>query len=316
MVRAVVATEYGGPEVIGVIDAESREPEAGEVTIAVRAAAVNRWDAKLAGGAAGTDPAKLPVRLGSEAAGVVTAVGADAVSLEGETLAVGDEVYGHKLRGAQASELTVKADLLVRKPAEASWAEASGLLANGTTAVHALQAVDAAPGETILVHGASGGVGWLVSQLALLSGIRVIGTASERNHAALRELGVEPVVYGEGLADRVRALAPEGVDAAIDTVGGDEALAVSLELTPDPSAVVTLVNFDGMLAAGAKAIGAGPGADPGREIRDAARLELAGLFAAGALRVDVAQTFPLEDARAAYELLVTGHAGGKVVLEH
>jgi NADPH:quinone reductase and related Zn-dependent oxidoreductases len=317
MVRAVVAAAYGGPEVIEVVDVESREPGPGEVTIAVRAAALNRWDAKQAAGAAGTDPAKLPMRLGSEAAGVVTAVGADAVSLEGETLAVGDEVYGHKLRGAQASELTVKAGLLVRKPPQRSFVEAAGLLANGTTAVHALEAVGVGEGDVVLLHSASGAVGWLVAQLARLRGARVIGTASERNHDALRELGVEPVVYGDGLLERVRALAPEGVDAAIDTVGTDEAVAVSLALLAHPERLVTIANaqFDAVTAAGGKAIGGGAGADPGSELRDAARLELAQLFAAGAIGVDVARAYPLEEARAAYEHLVTGHAGGKVVLE-
>lgn len=315
MVRAVAALRYGGTDVIGIVDAQSRIPEVGEVVIAVRAAAVNRWDAKQAAGAAGTDAAKLPMRLGSEAAGVVTAVGPDAVSLEGDSLAVGDEVYGHKLRGAQASELTVKAALLARKPEHVSFASASGLFANGTTAVHALSAVDLHAGETVLLHGASGGVGWLVAQLARLRGARVIGTASERSHDALRTLGVEPVRYGDGLAARVRELAPDGVDAAIDTVGTDEALAVSVDLVADPARIVTLVNFAGMLGAGAKAIGAGPGADPGREVRDAARLTLAELLRDGAIDVDVARTYPLEEARAAYEYLVTGHAGGKVVLE-
>jgi NADPH2:quinone reductase len=317
MVRAVAATAYGGTEVIDVIDVESKAPEPGEVTVAVRAAALNRWDAKQAAGAAGTDPAKLPVRLGSEAAGVITAAGADAVSLEGETLAVGDEVYGHKLRGAQASELTVKSGLLLRKPAHRSFAEASGLLSNGTTAVHALEAVTVGEGDTLLLHSASGAVGWLAAQLARLRGARVIGTASERNHAQLRALGVEPVSYGDGLLERVRALAPGGVDAAIDTVGTDEAVAVSLAVLGDPARLVTIANaqFDAVLAAGGQAIGGGAGADPGTEIRDAARLTLAKLFADGAIGVDVARTYPLENARAAYEQLVTGHAGGKVVLE-
>jgi NADPH2:quinone reductase len=317
MVRAVAATAYGGTEVIDLIDVDSREPEPDEVTITVRAAALNRWDAKQAAGAAGTDPAKLPVRLGSEAAGVVSAAGADAVSLEGERLAVGDEVYGHRLRGAQASELTVGAGLLLRKPPGRSFAEASGLLANGTTAVHALEAVSVAEGDTVLVHSASGGVGWLVSQLARLRGARVIGTASDRNHDQLRALGVEPVAYGDGLEQRVRGLAPDGVDAAIDTVGTDEAVAVSLALLGEPRRLVTIANaqFAAVVAAGGHAIGGGAGADPGTAIRDAARLTLGELFADGAIGVDVARSYPLDDARAAYDHLVTGHAGGKVVLE-
>lgn len=317
MVRAVAATAYGGTEVISVIDVEPTVPEPGEVTIAVRAAALNRWDAKQAEGAAGADPAKLPVRLGSEAAGVVTAVGEDAVGLDGEPLAVGDEVFGTKLRGAQASELTVKAGLLLRKPARASFAEAAGLLSNGTTAVHALEAVGVGKGDVLLLHSASGAVGLLVSQLALLRGARVIGTASERNHDTLRELGVEPVAYGAGLLDRVRHLAPEGVDVAIDTVGTDEAVTVSLALLADPARLVTIANaqFETVLAAGGKAIGGGAGADPGTAIRDAARLTLAELLAEGRIEVVVARAYPLDEARAAYEHLVTGHAGGKVVLE-
>jgi len=317
MVRAVAATAYGGTEVIDVIDVDSRPPGPGEVTIAVRAAALGRWDAKQAAGAAGTDPAKLPMRLGNEAAGVVTAVGEDAVGLEGEPLAVGDEVFGSKLRGAQASELTVKAGLLLRKPAGASFAEAAALLAGGTTAVHALESVAVGEGDTVLLHSASGGVGRVVAQLALLRGARVVGTASERNHDDLRALGVEPVAYGEGLLERVRALAPDGVNAAIDTVGTDEAVAVSLALLADPARLVTIANaqFEAVLAAGGKAIGGGAGADPGTELRDAARVPLARLLAEGRLEVDLAGVYPLEEARAAYEHLVTGHAAGKIVLE-
>lgn len=314
MVRAVAATAYGGTEVIELIEVASRPPGPGEVTIAVKAAPVNRWDAKQAAGAAGTDPAKLPLRLGSEAAGVVTAVGADAVGLEGSPLAVGDEVYGTGLRGAQAAELTVAAQRLLRKPAGVSFAAASGLLANGTTAVHALDAVGAAAGDVLLVHGVSGGLGWLIAQLARLRGVRVVGTASTRRHDALRALGVEPVEYGDGLAERLREAVPGGVDAAIVLVEDPDALGVSLEFVADRSRIVTVADTAG-LAAGAKAIGAGPGADPGTEIRSAARLTLAELLANGSISVDVAYRYPLEDARAAYARLVTGHAGGKVVLE-
>lgn len=315
MVRAVAATAYGGTEVIDLIDVESRAPEPGEVTIAVKAAALNPFDAKLASGAAGADPAKLPRRLGSEAAGVVTAVGEDAVGLEGEPLAVGDEVYGHRLAGGQASELTVSADNLLRKPAGASFPEAAGLLSTGTTATHGLEAIRVTSGDVLLIHGVSGGVGRLAAQLALLRGARVVGTASPKRHADLARLGIEPVAYGDGLADRVRALAPNGIDAAFDTVGTAEALEVSLQLLGDPARLVTIVNFAAVLAAGGQAIGGGPGADPGREVRAAARLTLARLLADGAIDVEIARSYPLAEARAAYEFLVTGHAGGKVVLE-
>ena len=315
MVSAVAATSYEGLSAITVIEVDPVEPGEGQVVVAVRAAALNPFDAKMTAGAAGTDPAKLPLRLGSEAAGVITAVGPDAVGLEGEPLAIGDEVYGTRLSGAQASELTVKAENLLRKPASASFAAASGLLSTGTTAVHALEAVRVVAGDTVLIHGVSGGVGRLAAQLVALRGARVIGTASPQRHDELLALGIEPVAYGEGLAGRINALAPSGIDAAIDAVGTEEALDVSLQLLTDPARFVTLVNFAATLAAGGQAIGAGPGADPGREIRAAARLTLAALFADGSLDVEVARTYPLADAAAAYAFMVEGHAGGKVVLE-
>lgn len=315
MVTAVVATSYEGPSAISLIEVDSRAPEAGEARISVRAAALNPFDAKMASGAAGTDPAKLPLRLGSEAAGVVVAAGADAIGLEGERLTVGDEVYGHRLAGAQASELTVDAGDLIHKPAGVPFAEAAGLLSAGTTAVHGLEAVRVGAGDILLIHGVSGGVGRLAAQLALLRGARVIGTASKERHAALEDLGVEPVAYGDGLLERVRRLAPRGVDAAVDTVGTDEALEVSLRLLGDAARLVTIVNFAAVLAAGGQAIGGGPGADPGREVRAAARLTLAGLLADGTIGVEVAHRYPLAEARAAYEHLVTGHTGGKIVLE-
>jgi NADPH:quinone reductase-like Zn-dependent oxidoreductase len=208
----------------------------------------------------------------------------------------------------------VKADRLVRKPATASFAQAAGLLSTGTTAVHALEAVQVTAEDVVLVHGASGGVGRIAAQLALLRGARVIGTASAKRHDELASLGVEPVEYGEGLADRVIALAPGGIDAAIDTVGTDEALTVSLHLLRDSSRFVSIVNFAAALAAGGQAIGGGPGADPGREIRAAAVPTLAGLLADGQIEVEIAREYPIAEASDAYAMLAEGHAGGKIIL--
>jgi NADPH:quinone reductase-like Zn-dependent oxidoreductase len=314
MPEAVVASAYGSAaDVIDVITVEGRAPGPGEVTIVVRAASINPFDAKTAAGGAGNDPATLPRRLGSEASGVVTAVGPDAIGIEGEPLAIGDEVYGNRLPGAQATELTVRADALLRKPASLTFEEAAGLLSVGTTAVHALEAAGVAAGDTVLVHGVAGSVGGLVAQLAALRGARVIGTAALARHAALRAAGVEPVAYGPGLADRIRAAAPEGITAAIDTVGTDEALETSLEFV-EPQRFVTIVNFADALAAGAKAIGGGPGADPGSAVRAAARLTLSGLAARGAITVPIATTLPFAEAREGYRIVTGGHAGGKVVL--
>jgi NADPH2:quinone reductase len=314
MVIAVAATAYQGPSSIETIEVDSVPPEPGKVVIAVRAAALNPYDGKMASGAVGSDPAKLPLRLGSEAAGVVTAVGPDALGFDGLALAVGDEVFGHRLSGAQAGELTVNADRLVRKPADVSFPAAAGLLTVGTTAVHGLEAVHVAGGDILLIHGVSGSVGRMAAQLALLRGARVIGTASAKRHDELAALGIEPVEYGEGLADRVIALAPGGIDAAFDTIGNDEAIDVSLRLMRDPARFVTIVNFAAALAAGGQAIGGGPGADPGREIRAAAVPTLVDLLADGQLEVEIAREFPLTEARAAYELLIDGHAGGKIIL--
>jgi NADPH:quinone reductase-like Zn-dependent oxidoreductase len=151
-------------------------------------------------------------------------------------------------------------------------------------------------------------------QLARLRGARVIATASERNHELLRSLGAAPVVYGDGLADRVRALAPDGVGAAIDTVGNDEAMDVSLELVADRSRIATIANFDRAPREGVQLLGNGPGADPGQDIRYGARGELARLAASGELRVVVADVFPFDDAAAAHRQVASGHTTGKVIL--
>ncbi len=314
MPHAVVAAAYGGPEVIEVVEVPSREPGPGEVVIEVRAAALNPVDLKVASGArGGGDPSRLPLRLGNEAAGVITAVGDGATGADGTVFAVGDEVIGYRLAGALADELTVPAKDVLRKPPSLSFEEGAGLLLVAVTAYHGLEAIEAEAGETLLLHGAAGSVGRIAIQLAVRRGIRVIGTAAEHRHDELRALGAEPVVYGPGLADRVRALAPT-VDAAFDAIGSAEALAVSLELVADRSRIVTIVDAPAFLAAGAKAIGGGPGADPGTELRNAARAPLVALAGEGGLTLPVTATYPIGQARAAYEQLAAGHAGGKIVL--
>jgi NADPH:quinone reductase len=312
MPTAVVATAYTGVEGIGLLEVDGRQPAEGQVTLAVRAAALNPYDLKQARGLMGADPEKLPLRLGGEASGVVTAVGPNPVALDGTTLAVGDEVFGHRLPGAQADELTVKAGQLLRKPASVGFDEAGALLGVGTTAAHLVAAARVEPGDLVLIHGVAGGVGRMAAELALLRGAHVIGTAAEGRHAALRDLGVEPVVYGAGLADRVRE---HGIPvAAFDTVGTDEALEVSLALVADRSRIVTIANAAATTEAGGQALGGGPGADPGSALRGAARLELAQLLADGSISVPIVARFPISEARAAYTLLADGHAGGKIVL--
>ncbi|HEY6793969.1 MAG TPA: NADP-dependent oxidoreductase [Kineosporiaceae bacterium] len=310
---AVVAAGFGGPENLELVERDVREPGPGEALLAVRAAGVNPIDAKSYSGAFGNDPSRLPMPLGLEAAGVVRAVGPDAGGPAGP-IRVGDEVIAFRISGGYADELVVPASALVPKPPQLAWDAASGLMLAGTTAVHALRVARAAPGETLLLHGGSGAVGLAALQLAVAGGTRVIATASPGHHDLLRELGAEPVAYGPGLADRVRALAPEGVVAAVDTVGTDEAVDVSVELVGDLSRVVTIAGFARGAERGIVRIGGGPGADPGTAIRDAARLELASAVAAGRLQVLVAARHPLADAAAAHRAVLGRHRPGKIAL--
>jgi NADPH2:quinone reductase len=313
MTRAVVATAFGGPGVLAVIQAPVAAPGPDQALISVRAAGTNPIDYKVYSGAMGQDPARLPMRLGFEAAGVVTEA-ADGAEGPSGPVRVGDEVIAYRITGAYADDVTVPLASVIRKPSTLSFQEASGMMLTGVTAAHALAVVGARAGRYVLIHGASGGAGLMAVQLAVVAGARVIGTASEGGHQLLRELGAEPVLYGAGLEERVRALAPGGVDAAVDCIGGDEALDTSLALVADRGKIVTLVASRRAFDSGIKVIGGAPGADPGTEIRAAARLELARLAEAGKLRVIVAATYPLAETAAAHRALATGHTRGKIVL--
>ncbi len=310
---AVVATAFGGPEVLAAVATPIGPPGPGEVRIQVRAAGVNPIDYKQYSGAFGRDPSRLPMRLGSEAAGVIASVGDGADGPAG-SLHPGDEVIAYRIDGAYAAAVTVPASAVVPKPATLSFEQAGGLMVTGVTAVHAVRTVGVGSGDTVVVHGGSGGVGLMAVQLAVAAGARVIATASQSGHAYLRELGAEPVGYGAGLLGRIDAIAPGGVDAAIDTVGTGEAIDTSVALVADRARIVTIAAAQRGLSLGLKVIGGAPGADPGTEIRAAARLELIRLAAAGELRVLVAAAYPLAEAAAAHRSLAAGHTHGKIVL--
>jgi NADPH:quinone reductase-like Zn-dependent oxidoreductase len=313
LARAVVATGYGGPEVLSLVEVPIDPPGPGEVLIDVRAAGTNPYDYKSYSGEFGRDPAKLPMRLGREASGVVAAVGEGAEGPAG-ALREGDPVIAYPVLGAYASLLVAPATSVLPKPAALSFEQASGLMLTGATAFHALQTIGVAAGDVVVVHGAAGGVGLMAVQLARAAGARVIGTAKLERHASLREFGAEPVTYGPGLIDRIRALAPNGLDAAIDTAGSEEALDVSIELVPKRERIVTIIAFQRGLELGVKVIGNAPGADPGTAVRDAARLELVRLAEASELRVLVAASYPLAEAADAHRALASGHSYGKIVL--
>ena len=311
--RVVIAAGYGGPGVLAVAEEPVGEPGPGEARIEVRAAGVNPVDVKSYSGAFGADPARLPIRLGAEAAGVVTAVGPGAAGPAGPVNA-GDEVIAYRAPGAYASELVVPAGAVVPKPGTLDWAQAAGLMVTGVTAWHLLVATAAGAGDTVLIHGGSGGVGLMAVQLAVLRGAKVVATASPARHGLLTELGAVPLAYGPGLAERVAVAAPDGIDAALDLVGTDEAWDVSLGLVADRARVATIVAFGKGLQAGIKVLGGAPGADPGTQIRERARLELARLAGERKLRVIVSQTFPLAEAAAAHRSIAGGHTTGKIAL--
>jgi NADPH2:quinone reductase len=313
MSAVVIATAFGGPDVLEIANQGPGEPGPGEALIAIRAAGVNPVDYKVYSGMLGADPERLPMRLGSEAAGVVTLAGPGAVGPAGPIRA-GDEVIAYRAPGAYAAELVVPASALVPKPDTLDWAQASGLMVAGVTAWHLLAVTGVSVGDTVLIHGAAGGVGVMAVQLAVDRGATVVATALPARHEFLRQLGAIPVEYGSGLMDRVRAAAPDGVDAALDLAGTDEALDVSFVLVPDRTRIATIVSFERGLKTGIRVLGGAPGADPGTEIRDAARLELARLAQDGKLRVYVSQTFPLAEVSQAHRSIMEGHTQGKIAL--
>lgn len=306
-----IATEFGEPNFLRPIQEPVAAPEPGEVTIAVRAAGMNPMDFKRVEGGYGKDPSMLPVRPGGEVSGVVLALG-DGTQLASGGGKIGDEVMAYRVVGGWSTIITIPARDVFAKPAELSFAEAANLFLAGATAAEALDVTRVGEGVTVLIHGASGAVGISAIQQAKLLGARVIGTAGERNFDELRRFGAEPVAYGDGLEERVRALAPGGIDVAFDTVGTQEATDVSLALVADRSRIVTIAAAPRAKEHGFIAIG---GAMPASMVyREQVRSRLVQLAAEGKLVVPVARTFPLDEAVEALELLKSGHPGGKLAL--
>ena len=288
-------------------------PGPGEVTIRVLAAGVNPADAKHV--AHSRPGVEWPVPIGYEISGVLTAIGPETEIVTGPA-SVGDEVIAFRVRGGYATEITVPAQKVLRKPAALSHAEAANLLLAGTTAAEMLDVVGAQPGQTVLLQGASGAVGVSVLQQAALRGIRVIGTSSRERFDTVRRFGGTPVEYGDGLTERVTAaLDAAGVaqlDAALDAAGTDEAVTVSRHFVADPSRIVTITAPAAAAEHGFHAI-AGSMPDSAR-FRDGIREHLVELAESGALVVPVAREFPLDQAPQALALSASGHPGGKIAL--
>ncbi|GAA4701036.1 NADPH2:quinone reductase [Promicromonospora umidemergens] len=304
--RAITYSEFGSADVLELT--EQPDPHIGPDTLLVRvkAASVNPVDWKVRQGyLEGLIDTELPAIPGWDVAGVVEQVGLDTTELE-----VGDEVYGYvrkdTVRGGTFAELVAApVRTLARKPASLSFEEAAAVPLAGLTAYQAIQRAGVKDGQTVLVHAAAGGVGAFGVQLAKALGARVIGTASEGNHEFLRGLGAEPVTYGDGLADRVRAIAPDGIDVALDFAGGD-AVATSAELLADGGTIASIADAAARTEHGGHYVWVRP---------STADLDaLTALFDAGKLSVEIAQTFDLADAAEAHRANETGHTRGKVVV--
>lgn len=309
MIKAWVAADFGGLGVFKEVEVDVPEPTTGEITIQVLAAGMNPADYKHV--AEGSDRGLLPIRVGYEVAGIITAIGPDTKIASGRGT-VGDAVLAFRVSGGYAESITVPARDVFRKPESLDFPQAANLLLAGTTAAEMLHVAGVESGDTIVLHGASGAVGVSVLQQARLLGIRVVGTASDGNADVVREFGGTHTPYGDGLERRLRELSSGGYVAALDTVGTDEAIDVSLALVADRKRIVSIANF-----ARAKQDGYGVirGSFPdSAAFRDGARASLVELAGAGRLVVPLARTFPLGEAVDAMRFLSTQHPGGKLAL--
>jgi enoyl reductase len=298
MNRAVRFDRFGGADVLALVDEPLRQPGAGGVRVALRAAGLNPADSKRREGAP-QYPVTLPTGIGRELAGVIEAVGPGPASFM-----IGAEVFGTVPDGAFQTHLVADASFFARKPAELPWDVAGALALVGQTAWDALASQQLSAGSTILVSAAAGGVGGVLSQLAVLRGIRVIGSASIGNHDWLRSRGIEPVEYGDGLVESVRGLAPEGVTAAFD-LRGATTVRQFLELGIPPHRINT--NAMDPDEFGIRRVGRGPTSIPTLDA-------LAALVVSGDVELPIAASFAFDDVADAFRRLELGHLLGKVVI--
>jgi NADPH:quinone reductase-like Zn-dependent oxidoreductase len=301
MSKAYAFTAYGGPEVESFVDLPRPALEPGQLLIRVRAAGVNPSDWKRRSGLFARPPFTEPIVLGSEAAGVVEEVAGD-----GDGFAVGDAVFGYPTTGGYAQYTVFPAELTARKPPSVSFTDAATLPVAAATAFDGVDNLDLPPGATILITGVGGGVGTAAAQIARYRGLTVVGTAGPAKHEFLRSIGVTPVAYGDGVADRVREVAPQGVDGIYDLIGGASLEAVAV-LLKDPAKLVTANDP----ATATRLGGAMIRRDRGRRVLE----EVATLVAEGHLKPFVTTTYPLDQAPEALREVEDGHASGKIVIE-
>ncbi len=297
--------DYGDAGVLYVADVPQPEPAADQVVVEVVAAGINPGEIAIRSGALRERwPSTFPQGEGSDFAGTVVAVG------DGVTgVAAGDEVLGWSdERSSHADFVAVPAGQVTPKPIALDWIRAGGLFVAGVTAYAAVRAVNLRPGETVAVSGAAGGVGSLAVQLAREKGARVIGLAGEHNADWLRSVGAIPVTYGVGQADRLRAAAPDGVDAFVDTYGGGYVQLAVEDLGLPADRIDTVADFPAVATYGVKGDGSAAGSDA------AILAELAGMIAWGSIVMPIAAVYPLVQVRDAYAELAKRHSRGKIVL--
>jgi NADPH2:quinone reductase len=304
MSRAVRFDHYGDGDVLYLADVEVPVPAPGEVVVKVRAAGINPGEMAIRSGAlAQIFPATFPSGEGSDLAGVVSAIG-DGVT----EFAVGDEVLGwSETRSSHAEYTAVPIKQLIAKPAEVSWEVAGSLYVIACTAYAAVRAVAVQPGDTVAVSAAAGGVGSVVVQLLKTKGATVLGIASPNNHEWLKAHGVIPIAYGVGLADRLKAAAPNGIDAFIDLFGPDYVqLAADLGIKRDR--IETIISREKAAELGTKVEGSSDASTT--EVLS----EMADLVASGQIEIPIAATYPLEKVHDAFTELAARHTHGKIVL--
>ncbi|MGN7149583.1 NADP-dependent oxidoreductase [Arthrobacter sp. SAFR-179] len=302
--KAITYSEYGTPDVLELTDVPLPKVGPGMVLVKVKAAAVNPVDWKImAGYLDAAMDLQFPAIPGWDVAGVVESVGIDARQFQpgDEVIAYGRKDYVHG--GSFAEYIALPERLLARKPASLGWNESAGLPLAGLTAYQVLNRLGLTSGETVLIHGGAGGVGSLGIQIAVALGAKVIATASEKNHEFLRSLGAEPLAYGEGLADRVRALRPGGVEVVADFAGGnlDATLAVLAEGGRHASIADSEVEEHGGTWMWVSPVGV--------DLQ-----ELAELVDQRNIRVEVAKVLPLAQSADAFRLNMEGHTRGKNVV--
>jgi NADPH:quinone reductase-like Zn-dependent oxidoreductase len=304
--RAAVIREFGEPSVVEIAEVDDPLVGPDTVLVSVRAAGVNPVDWKVvAGGLQSRIPHHLPLVPGWDVAGVVEAVGPAVTEV-----AAGDRVLAyarkdHVQDGTFAEKVAVPIRAVTRIPDGIGFAPAGALPLAGLTAEQLLEATETTKADTVLVHNAAGGVGTFAVQLAGLRGARVIGTASPGRFDYVRSLGAEPVEYGDGLVARVRDLAPDGVDVVLDLIGG-EALAATPELMAPEGRVASIIDPGTVADLGGRYVFVRPDAEM--------LARLVGYVAEGQVRVEVAETYPLDRAAEALERNKQGHTRGKIVV--